>query len=137
LTSTIQLAKKLHYNALISKSTDKTKTAWNAIKSFTAQRSNENDKLLLNIRGKIVKNPQTLADTFNNYFTNVVKELVSKITKRGNSNLSQGSYMQYLDQAFPRSFPAIHMKEVKEKEINEIQKGLKWKRSSGYDEVPS
>ena len=60
LTSTIQLAKKLHYNALISKSTDKTKTAWNVIKSLTAQRFNENDKLLLNIRGKIVKNSQTL-----------------------------------------------------------------------------
>jgi len=92
---------------------------------------------LLNIRGNFVKNPQTLADTFNNYFTNVAKELVSKITKRDNSNCSQGSYMQYLDQALPQSFPAIHMKAVTEKEIYVIQKGLKWKRSSGYDEVPS
>jgi hypothetical protein len=30
--------------------------------------------------------------------------------------------MQYLDQAFPQSFPAIHMKAVTEKEIYEIQK---------------
>ena len=45
--------------------------------------------------------------------------------------------MQYLDQVFPQSFPAIHMKAVTEKEIYEIQKGLKWKRSSGYDDVPS
>jgi len=45
--------------------------------------------------------------------------------------------MQYLDQAFPQSFPAIHLKAVTENEIYKIQKGLKWKRSLGYDKVPS
>ena len=92
---------------------------------------------LLNIRGNFVKNPQTLADTFNNYFTNVAKESVSKITEQDNSNLRQGSFMQYLDQAFTQSFPAMHMKAVTEKEIYEIKNGLKWKISSVYDEVPS
>ena len=29
------------------------------------------------------------------------------------------------------------MKSVKEKEIHEINKSLKWKKSNGYDEVPS
>ena len=78
----MQLAKKLHYIALITKSTEKTKIAWNVIKSFTAQRFNQIDKLLMNISGQIVKNPQTLADTFNNYFSNVAKESVSKIIKQ-------------------------------------------------------
>jgi hypothetical protein len=34
LTTIIQLAKKLHYNKLTSQSSNKTKTAWNVIKSL-------------------------------------------------------------------------------------------------------
>jgi len=35
LTSTIRLAKKLHYNELISQLENKTKTAWSIITSLT------------------------------------------------------------------------------------------------------
>jgi hypothetical protein len=44
LTNTIQLAKKLHYNKLISQSSNKTKTAWNVINSLTNKWSNIKDE---------------------------------------------------------------------------------------------
>jgi len=51
LTSTIQLAKKLHYNELISKSENKTKTAWSIIKSLTNKRADSSEEPMLNIEG--------------------------------------------------------------------------------------
>jgi hypothetical protein len=68
LTSTIQLAKKMHYNKLISQLSTKIETFWNVIKSFTNKRSNTKDEFMLNIERKLTKNSQILADTFNNYF---------------------------------------------------------------------
>ena len=96
LTSTIQLAKKLHYNELISQSENKTKTAWSIIKSLTNKRANSGEEPMLNIEGKLIKNPQIFAETFNNYFSNIVEESVIKIIKQDNNALSKHSYMQHL-----------------------------------------
>ena len=60
LTSTIQLAKKLHYNELISQSINKTNTAWSVIKSLTNKQVNKNEELMLNIEGKLIKNTQSI-----------------------------------------------------------------------------
>jgi hypothetical protein len=54
LTSTIQLAKKLHCNKLISQSSNKTKTAWNVIKSLTNKQCNPKDEFMLKIEGKLI-----------------------------------------------------------------------------------
>jgi len=136
LTSTIQLAKKLHYNELISESEKKTKTVWSIIKSLTNKRANSSEEPMLNIEGKLIKNLQILAENFNNYFSNIVEESVIKIIKQENNDLSKHSYMHYLVNAFQQPFSPINMKSVTEKEIYEISKSLKWKTSYGYDEVP-
>jgi hypothetical protein len=60
LITTVQLAKKLYYNKLISQSSNKTKTAWNVIKSLTNKRPNNKEELKLNIEGKQIQNPQML-----------------------------------------------------------------------------
>jgi hypothetical protein len=48
---------------------------------------------MLHIEGTQIKNPQILADIFNDYFPQVVDESVSNITK-------QHSYLEYLVQKF-------------------------------------
>ena len=110
LTSTIQLAKKLHNNELISQSENKTKTAWNIIKSLTNKRADGSEEPMLNIEGKLIKNPQILAETFNDYFSNIVEELVTKIIKQDNNDLSKHSYKQYLIKAFKQPFAPIKLK---------------------------
>ena len=85
----------------------------------------------------LIKNPQILSETFNNYFSNIVEESVIKINKKHNNDLSKHSYMHYLVNAFQQPFSPINMKSVTEKEIYEISKSLKWKTSYGYGNVPS
>ena len=73
---------------------------------------------------------------FNGYFSSIVEELVTKIIKQDNNDLSKHSYKQYLVNAFRQPFAPIKLKSVTESEIYEINKSLKWKTSYGYDEVP-
>jgi len=68
LANTTQLSKRLYYNKLITKSKNKTKTAWNVIRSLTAKHDIDDGDLTLNIDGNISRNPQVLASTFNKYF---------------------------------------------------------------------
>jgi len=51
---------------------------------------------MLNIEGKLIKNAHILAENFNNYFSNIVEESVTKIIKQDNNDLSKHSYMQYV-----------------------------------------
>jgi hypothetical protein len=68
LTNIIQLVKKIHHNKLISQSSNKTKIAWNVIRSLTKKQSNIKDEFMLNIEGTQIKNPQILSDIVNDYF---------------------------------------------------------------------
>jgi hypothetical protein len=56
----------MHHEKEISQSTNKTKAAWNIIRSLTNKRVNSNEELVLNYKGKLINDPQTLAETFNN-----------------------------------------------------------------------
>ena len=85
LTSTIQLAKTLYFNHLISQSENKTKTACNIVRSVTNKQANSSEEPVLNIKGKLVTNPQILADTFSDYFSNIVEESAMKIIKQDNN----------------------------------------------------
>ena len=49
---------------------------------------------MLNIEGKLIKNSQIFAETFNNYFSNIVEESATKIIKQDNNDLTKHSYMQ-------------------------------------------
>ena len=88
LTSTIQLAKKFHYNELISQSENKTITACSIMKSLTNKWADNSEEPMLNIEGKLLKNPQIIAENFNDYFSNIVEKSVTKVIKQDNNDLS-------------------------------------------------
>jgi hypothetical protein len=78
LANTIKLAKRLYYNKLIIQSTNKTRTAWNVIRSLTTKRNESIDdgELAVKIEGNLIKNPKVLVSTFNKYFSNAMEETV-------------------------------------------------------------
>jgi hypothetical protein len=92
---------------------------------------------MLNIEGKLIKNPQILADTLNNCCSKVVDESVINIIKQDHNKINQHSYLEYLVHESHQPFLPINLESVTGKEIYEINKSLKWKNSCGYDEVPS
>jgi hypothetical protein len=126
LANTIQLAKRLYYNKLITQS--KTKTAWNVIRSLTAKQDIDDGELTLNIDGNLSKNPQVLASTFNKYFSDAVEETVSQILNQNTQDSSNDLYMQYLNNAFQQPFAPIIWKPGTGKEIYEISKKFKMEK---------
>jgi hypothetical protein len=66
------------YNKLIVQSKNKTRTAWNVIRSLTTKRNESIDdgELAVKIEGNLTKNPKVLASAFNKYFSNAVEETV-------------------------------------------------------------
>ena len=73
MSEVIKTAKKLYYNKLIINSNNKAKSIWNIVKTVT-KRSND-DGLPLNIDGKTSKDYQSIANTFNTYFTNAIDNM--------------------------------------------------------------
>jgi hypothetical protein len=86
----------MHHNKLISQSSNKTKTAWNVIRSLTKKQSNIKDQFMLNIEGTLIKNSQIL-------LAKVVDESISNINKQ-DLNQTKHSYLEYLVQEFQQPF---------------------------------
>jgi hypothetical protein len=138
LTRTIQLAKKLYYNGLISRSENKTKEAWRIIKSLTNKHPNSKEDFILDNDGESINNPQIITETLNDYFINSVAETVDEITKQDkNNDYGKEGFKQYLVNSFQQTFSSINLKAVTEKEIFEIITTLKGTTSPGYDEIPN
>jgi hypothetical protein len=92
---------------------------------------------MLKIEGKLIENPQTLANTFYNYFSKIVDESVTNIIKQDHNQINQHPHLEYLVHEYPQPFLPINFKPVTKKEISEINRSLKWKNSYSYDEVPT
>ena len=84
MADTTKLAKKKYYDRLIAQSQNKTKTAWNVVRSLTTkQNSNINDgELEIKIEGNVTRIPKIIANTFNRYFLDVVEETVAQILQQ-------------------------------------------------------
>jgi len=65
LSTVIMAAKKLHYNKLLLKSNNKTKTIWNIVKTITNNKNTINTISTMNINDKLFSNPLTIANAFN------------------------------------------------------------------------
>ena len=71
LASIIKGAKNLHYNQLISNSSNKMKPTWGIIKSDTGRKINNAGIQFLNIDGMLTDNHDVITDSFNNYFQTI------------------------------------------------------------------
>jgi len=58
-------SKKLHYNKLILKCNNKTKTIWNMVKAITNDKNIINTISTMNIKDKLSSNPLAIANAFN------------------------------------------------------------------------
>jgi hypothetical protein len=102
---------------------------WNIVKAETNNRDS-NDKLLLTIEGKSIKDCRDLANAFNDYFINATN------THRATDMSKNLQALNYLYSVFNKPFPQLNMAPVNAKEIKYIIRTLKWKSSYGYDEIP-
>jgi hypothetical protein len=50
---------------------------------------------MLKIEGKLIKNPLTLANTFNNYFSKIVDESVTNIIIQDHNRINRHPHLDY------------------------------------------
>ncbi|KAK9718018.1 Leucine rich repeat [Popillia japonica] len=103
-------------------SSNRARAVWNVIKRETGSKIRANDNILLNIDGKLVRNPVEVADIFGSCFQSMPI----------NSNLSVTAacgIANYLSN--------IYLSPATEREIESIIISLPSKPSAGLDEIPS
>jgi hypothetical protein len=94
--------------------------------------TNENNIKSSRINNHTVYNQISIANEFNNYFSNIVE---STSIKGINAKAKDACPLQYLFKYFKQSFKDINRPYTSSKEINKIMASLKNKNSSGYDEI--
>ena len=134
MTKVILSAKKLYYNNLLLKSSNKTKTTWNIVKTIANYKDTINNLSPMNIKDKISNNPVAIANAFNSYFSSVAENLLAKNSSRNTlTNIKDSIF--YLHQNFRQPFPTMKLRHTTMYEIEKIIYSLKCKNSRGYDEI--
>jgi phosphoenolpyruvate carboxylase len=136
LAEIIKLAKKKHYNNLLTKSTKKAKTTWKIINENINKRHGRQDISPININGVITQNNQVIANTFNSYYSSVAQH-ITKNFSNSNSVGNKHNPVNYLRNIRKQPLPTDKLKSVSPKEIENVAKSFKAKESSGYDEIPT
>jgi hypothetical protein len=124
----------MHFDKLISKSTNKSRATWNIVKTITNNKDSTNNVTTMNINNTLTSNPLSIANAFNSYFSTVAKDLITK-NFSGKTPFINNDPLTFLRQNLNKSFPYIKLKNTTTFEISEIINSLKRKDSHGYDEV--
>ena len=119
---------------MILKSTNRSRTTWNIVKTVTNNRITVNNTQPMNINNKLTNNPSIIANAFNTYFSSLADNLITKSFFEKNTS-NEKDPLIYLEQNFTQSFPPLRLKNTTTHEISKIIQSLKCKDSYGYDEV--
>jgi hypothetical protein len=128
LSSVIGAAKKMHFDSIIQKSTNKVKMTWNIVKSLT---NNKTTTIEINTKDFITN--QKTANVFNQYFSPVAEKLINNPSK--NNHVKYNDPLIYLRQHFKHPSSTLRLKNATTYEIEKIIHSMKLKDSHGYDEI--
>ena len=96
--------KKIHYNNLLLKSNNKTKTTWNIVKIITNHKHISNTIKTMKINGKNSNNPLVTANCFNSYFSSVAENLIA-INSSETNTINKMNPITWLRQNFSQLLP--------------------------------
>jgi len=135
LAEVIKLAKRKHYNNLLTNSVNRIKTTWNIINENINNRHEKQDILSINVKGVVIQNNQSIANIFISYYSLVAKQITKDIFT---SNIigSIQNPVTYLQDILQQPPPLCEFQYVSTKETEKVAKSLTAKESHGYDEIP-
>jgi hypothetical protein len=76
LSRVIMTAKKSYYNKYISASVNRTRAAWNVVKTLTGNKYNHNKITYMNINDDLTDSYQLIVTSFNKYFSTITDTTV-------------------------------------------------------------
>ena len=124
----INESKRQFFQQRIMNAKNFSKCAWNIINELSNKKQkNQNKEIKITVNNITEDEPQKVADLFNTFFINIPKTLIR--------NLPQKQFDSNLDQNNPKS---LFLAPIDKYELEHIiERKLKPKFSSGYDNVPS
>ena len=131
LSKVIKEAKILQYKKHILTTYNKARTTWNIVKSKTGKE----EISLLNIKGKLIQNQQTTANSFNDHFSSIAEKLMGANQTDKMNQLKNGAPLHYILQNCRYTYPNIKFRYISTEEIEKIIKSLKTKNAHRYDEI--
>ena len=123
-------AKETYYNRIFKEYETDIKKTWSLVNSMIGRSHNKQsipDMFMHN--NKPVQGSQNIAEGFCDFFTNIGKNLASKIPK------SRKKYLNYMKT--PNNRNNIYLRPTNENEILRIINKMKSKKSSGHDDISS
>jgi hypothetical protein len=135
LKKCINFSKKSYYIMKMKKSTNKIKTMWQVINEANGKPSNKlitkNIKVKSQQQNVLLDSPEDVANALNDYFANVFEEASN------NTILDTTTTQKHCPKTYDVIDRSMFLHPVSEREIYNIIKKSKSKRSSGIDEIPS
>ena len=127
LNKIIKNTQRDYYKNLIKQHNNNCTGLWKTLGNIICNRKRETKINKLNVNNKILNDPIQIANTMNNYFTNIGPDLAKKF-----ENCTDKRYMKFMGESNKQS---MYMFKTNPNEIFKLIKNLKNKKSSGFDEI--
>ncbi|CAB4035040.1 Hypothetical predicted protein, partial [Paramuricea clavata] len=124
----IMYAKRDYYTNCVDRNRNNTKQMWKHINQLVNKNSRSTNISVLHIDEQVITENETIADLFNEYFTDIGPNLSNQITE---TNTDFKRYMKFKTQ-HKFNFENININEV----LNALEK-LKTSKSTGHDNIPA
>lgn len=127
----LKATRKKHYQNVIEKSDNPTKSAWKVINDFTNNNNIEKQSIsLLSNENELLENPVDVANSFNSFFRNAPLDIIK--------NIPCGSASESVNDPAYASQKTFLLYPYTQMELYELlQNKLKNKSSYGFDDIPA
>lgn len=128
-------AKKQFYDSKVANADNCVKVTWGIINNEVGKQQQNLPNFKINLNSEAISDPIRIAESFNNFFINIVKETVHPRSENTNYSNVFANNTECLNGT---NFAPIHFKftTVTDIEVLNVIKSLKNKTSSGFDEIP-
>ena len=127
LNKIIKDTQKDYYKNLINQHNNNCIGLWKTLGSIICKNKKVTNITKLNINNQIINDPVQIANTMNNYFTNIGPELAKKI-----QNTTENDFMSFLGKENQQS---MYMFKTNSNEVSKLISKLNNKKSSGFDDL--
>ena len=126
LSTTINIAKKMHFTNLIQTNKGNSTQLWKIINSLLHKKTNVNTNKIFECSGGLSSNDDEIANNFVNYFSTVAKNLADKLPEGSQTPLS------YIKSNIPNSF-IFYPTDVEQ--VKSVILNLSSSNSAGHDHI--
>ena len=127
LNKIIKNAQREYYKNLIKQHNNNCIGLWKTLGSIICNKKKQTNINKLNINNQIINDPIRIANTMNNYFTNIGPDLAKKFKNSTNTN-----FMKFMGESNKQS---MYMFKTNPSEVYKLINKLKNKKSSRFDEL--